>query len=401
MAKPPSNKNPTVHGLVVKKAELWHHQPVLISKTKMPGAKKKKPAKKPVKASKPAPDPTAKPRRSRATSYDVARLAGVSQSAVSRCFKPGASVSGKMRDRVMKAAAELAYQPNAIARGLITRRSNLVAVMVSAKLNFYYPEALFSLTERFSAHNMRVLLFTVESEADVDGVLDQILQCGADGVISAAHLSIAQHQLLERRHTPVIMFNRYFEAIDSNAVWCDVRDAATVMIDQLLMFGHTKFGFIHGPQDGMVGRERLLITREILAARGITDIAEARGDYTYDSASAAVQDLLAGAADVTAIICANDMMAMGAVDELRHVRGLHVPLDISVAGFDGLGSARFASYELTTVRQPIGRMSDAAVSMLLGRIEEPEMSMEKHVLAGAFLQGTSTGPVIKKLNPIK
>lgn len=330
--------------------------------------------------------------RSRATSYDVARLAGVSQSAVSRCFKPGASVSKKMRDKVMAAAKELHYQPNAIARGLITRRSNLVAVMVSARLNFYYPEALFSLTERLSAQNMRVLLFTVESEDDVDAVLDQVLQYAADGVISASHLSVAQHKLLERRHTPVIMFNRYFDAIDSTSVWCDVREAATIMIDQLLAFGHKKFAFLHGPADGMVGRERLLIAREILADNGITDIEDASGDYTYESASSAIQNLRERAPDVTAILCANDMMAMGAVDELRHVMGLNVPRDISVAGFDGLGSARFASYELTTVRQPIGRMSDAAVSMLMERVDKPETSVEKRLLTGTFIQGTSAGP---------
>ncbi|MEP3891903.1 MAG: LacI family DNA-binding transcriptional regulator [Hellea sp.] len=330
--------------------------------------------------------------KSRATSYDVARLAGVSQSAVSRCFKPGASVSKKMRDKVMAAANELHYQPNAIARGLITRRSNLVAVMVSARLNFYYPEALFSLTERLSAQNMRVLLFTVESEDDVDAVLDQVLQYSADGVISASHLSVAQHELLERRHTPVIMFNRYFDAIDSTSVWCDVREAATTMIEQLLAFGHKKFAFLHGPADGMVGRERLLIAREILTDNGITDIEEASGDYTYESASAAIQNLRKRAPDVTAILCANDMMAMGAVDELRHVMGLNVPRDISVVGFDGLGSARFASYELTTVRQPIGRMSDAAVSMLMERVEKPETSVEKRVLTGSFIQGTSSGP---------
>ena len=243
---------------------------------------------------------------------------------------------------------------------------------------------------------MRVLLFTVESEVEVDGVLDQILQYAADGVISASHLSIAQHQLLEKRHIPVVMFNRYFDAIDSNSVWCDVHDAAVIMIDQLLMFGHKNFAFLHGPEDGMVGRERLRIARAILAENGISEIAEVRGDYTYESASAAVQELRARAPEVTAIICANDMMAMGAVDELRHVMGLNVSRDISVAGFDGLGSARFASYELTTVRQPIGRMSDAAVDMLLGRVEDPDLGMEKHVLAGSFIQGTTTGPVIKR-----
>ena len=86
----------------------------------------------------------------RSTSYDVARLAGVSQSAVSRCFKPSASISKKMREKVMKAAKELNYQPNAIARGLITRRSNLISVLVSSQMNFYYPEVLFQLTDRIS-----------------------------------------------------------------------------------------------------------------------------------------------------------------------------------------------------------------------------------------------------------
>lgn len=331
--------------------------------------------------------------KSRATSYDVARLAGVSQSAVSRCFKPGSSVSKKMRNKVMEAAKQLKYQPNAIARSLISRRSNLVAVLVSARLNFYYPEVLFTLTDRFNEQNMRVLLFTVEQESDVDDVLDQIWQYAADGVISASHLSLAQHKLLEERHIPVIMFNRYFDEHASNSVWCDTRDGATILIDQLLMFGHKNIALLHGPEDGMVGRERMVITKEILKNRGIDPVVESRGDYTYESASKAVQEIIEKAPHTTAIIAANDMMAMGAIDELRNVMGRKVPGDMSVAGFDGLGAGRFSSYELTTVRQPIGRMSDAAVNMLLKRVEDSELSMEKRVLAGTFLQGTSTGPV--------
>jgi len=96
------------------------------------------------------------------TSYDVARHAGVSQSAVSRCFKPGASVSKKMRARVMKAAEELGYEPNAIARSLITRRSNLVAILISNLTNLYYPEVLAELTQKFSAEGVRVLLFAMK-----------------------------------------------------------------------------------------------------------------------------------------------------------------------------------------------------------------------------------------------
>ncbi len=330
--------------------------------------------------------------RSRATSYDVARLAGVSQSAVSRCFKPGASVSKKMREKVMAAATELNYQPNAIARGLITRRSNLVAVLVSSQMNFYYPEVLFQLTDRFSQQGLRVLLFTINEEADVEDAINQVWQYQADGVISASYLSIEQHTLLQDRHIPVVMFNRYFADLPTNSIWCDTEGATDVMIRHLRDFGHKKFGLIEGPDYSMVNRERMRLVRQAIKMQGGNIVAEARGNYRYESAAAATQTLMESSVRPSAIIAANDMMAMGALDELKNVMGRSVPGDVSVVGFDGIGAARFASYELTTIRQPIGRMAEAAVNMMLTRIEKPETSMEKRVLTGSFIQGTSTGP---------
>lgn len=330
--------------------------------------------------------------KSRATSYDVARLAGVSQSAVSRCFKPGASVSKKMRDKVMAAAKDLHYQPNAIARGLITRRSNLVAILVSSQMNFYYPEVLFQLTDRFSKQGLRVLLFTINEKSDVEECLNQVWQYQADGIISASHLSVEQHKLLESRHIPVVMFNRYFANYPSTAVWCDPSSATDEMIKNLVEFGHQKFGILEGPADSMVNKERMRILRETLDKYNCDIVSTARGDYRYDSASSGTQTLMQGDIKPTAIIAANDMMAMGALDELKNVMGRSVPKDISIVGFDGIGAARFASYELTTIRQPIGRMADAAVSMLVDRVEKPNLSVEKRVLTGELIQGTSTGP---------
>ena len=329
---------------------------------------------------------------SRATSYDVARLAGVSQSAVSRCFKPGASVSKKMRNKVMKAAEELHYQPNAIARSLITRRSNMVAVLVSSQMNFYYPEVLFQLTDRFSERGIRVLLFNINEEEDVERNLNQIWQYQVDGVISASYLTIEQHKILEDRHIPVVMFNRYFDDHATNTIWCDAADATDQMIGHLVEFGHKHFGLLQGPECSMVNRERMRLVRKALSRHGLEPICEASGDYRYESAAEATQSLMASQVKPTAIIAANDMMGMGAFDELRNVMGRSIPRDISVVGFDGITSARFASYELTTIRQPIGRMTDAAVAILLERVEKPETSVEKRVLTGTFIQGTSTGP---------
>lgn len=333
--------------------------------------------------------------KSRATSYDVARLAGVSQSAVSRCFKPGASVSKKMRDKVMTAAKELNYQPNAIARGLITRRSNLVAVIVSLQMNFYYPEVLFQLTDRFAEQGMRVMLFNVNDESDVEKHINQIWQYQADGVISASHLSVEQHKKLAENHIPVVMFNRFFGDYPSTYVWCDTKDAAQDLVNHLVNFGHRNIALLKGPHDSIVNRERMENVRKVLKSHGLEPVCEVSGNYRYESAAAAVQEIRAADKKVTAIISANDMMAMGALDEIRNVMGLSVPGDVSVVGFDGINAGRFASYELTTIRQPIGRMSDAAVTMLMARIEKPELSDEKHVLTGSFLQGTSSGPAQK------
>ena len=326
----------------------------------------------------------------RATSYDVARLAGVSQSAVSRCFKPGSSISGKMRERVMKAAKELEYQPNAIARGLITQRSNLVAVLVSGRLNLYYPEALFKITEELSAAGLRALLFTVENEEDAESVIEQAWQFQVDGVISASHMTPEQYQLLEKRKIPVVFFNRYFSDHPNTVVYCDPSEQVDALVAQLAELGHKKAALIAGPTKNMVSRERVRMTKEALARAGIAVVAEAQGDFSYESGAAGLQSIKQHDGDQpTVIFCINDMMAMGCMDEARSVLGLHVPDDLSIVSFDGIGMSQFSSYELTTIRQPIGRMSESAVRMITERVERPDQSHEKRVFEGAVIPGGS------------
>jgi len=330
----------------------------------------------------------------RATSYDVARLAGVSQSAVSRCFKPGASVSKTMRDKVMKAAAQLEYQPNAIARGLITQRSHLVAVLVSGQLNLYYPEVLFRLKEELSRQHLQVLLFTVDSEDDVDEVIEQARQFQVDGVISASHLSRAQFDLLEKRKIPVVFFNRYFTDVSANVVVCDPAVQVGQLIDRLMELGHSRYALLRGPEENMVSRERARLVEGALARHGFSPVCDAHGNFCYESGAAGLQTIMQHTGEApTAIICMNDMMAMGCMDEARYVLDLQVPEDLSIASFDGTGMAQFASYEITTIRQPIGRMCEAAADLIAARAETPDQSYEKHVFEGAMIAGRSiAGP---------
>lgn len=328
--------------------------------------------------------------RKRATSYDVARLAGVSQSAVSRVFQDGASASTAMRDRVMAAANKLGYRPNAIARGLITQRSNMVAVIITQQTNLYYPEVLFQLTGQFSDHGIRVLLFTLDHEADIDSMLESILQYRVDGIVTAARLSSEQLQTIENAGIPIIFFNRTLPEALVNSVRCDQEEGERWLVTELFAAGHRRFAIVAGPEDSPISAERTTGALQKLHELGIDDVTIVRGDFGSASGRKAFGEImqkLGSAPD--AVIVANDAMAIGVVDEAREVYGLSIPQQLSIVGFDGVGPARFAAYNLTTVKQPIRRMTEAAVSMLLDRVENPGLSPEKRVFSGDRIRGGS------------
>lgn len=328
--------------------------------------------------------------RKRATSYDVAELAGVSQSAVSRVFQAGASASKDMRNRVMAAADKLGYRPNAIARGLITQRSNMVAVVISKLTNLYYPEVLVQLTKGFSGRGVRVLLFALEHESDTATVLEPMLQYRVDGILSAAILTPEQLKTIDNAQIPVVFYNRTLPDQLVSSVRCDQQEGERWLVDGLAKAGHESFGIVEGPPDSVVSLERKMGALDELAAMGITDVTTVAGDYGYETGRQCFADLVqkhGGPPD--AVIAANDVMAIGCIDEARENFGLSVPNDISIVGFDGVGPARYAAYNVTTVRQPVQRMTASAASMLLERIDNPDLSPEKRAFSGTLIRGGS------------
>jgi DNA-binding LacI/PurR family transcriptional regulator len=344
------------------------------------------------KPSRSAPLPTAESAAlgSRATSYDVALRAGVSQSAVSRCFQSGASISPKMRARVMRAAQELGYTPNAIARSLITRRSNLIAVIISNLTNLYYPEVLAEISALASAKGIRVLLFTLSAESEIDDVLEQVWQYRVDGAISAARLSAAQIDTFAKNGVPLVLYNRYSKGSAASAVFCDQTDGARALVERLVSADHRRFGVIAGPKDSVVGQERVVATLQRLAELGFRNVPVVAGEYDYESGVRGLHELVAVAKRCPqAVICANDVMAIGAMDAARFDLGIAVPDKASVVGFDGVGPASWSSYRLTTLRQPVQRMAEATLAMLLDRIANPSLPPERRVFSGTLVEGNS------------
>ena len=323
------------------------------------------------------------------TSYDVALRAGVSQSAVSRCFRPGSSIAPKTRARVLAAARELGYYPNAMASGLITKRSNLVAVFISNLTNLYYPEVLAEITRRLSDHGIRVLLFALQAESDVDALLDQVWRYRVDGAIVAARLSTQQLGDFARRGVPVVLYNRFGEGEAVPSVCCDSVGGERQLVELLVAAGHSVFGIISGPDDSYVSQERVNGAQRRLHELG-REALLVKGAFDYESGDAGLRTLMTMTdRKLDALICANDLMAIGAIDCARENYGIAVPHDLSIVGFDGVAPAMWASYCLSTVRQPVRRMTEAAVSMLMERIEDPELPPEVRTFAGKLIEGTS------------
>lgn len=265
----------------------------------------------------------------------------------------------------------------------------MVAVVISNLTNLYYPEVLAELTRRLSERGVRVLLFTLAAESEVDAVLDQIWRYRVDGAIVAARLSPGQLQAFTRHRVPVVLYNRHVEGEPVSSVRCDSVAGERHLVDALWAAGHRCFGLVTGPADSFVGQERMRAVEDRLHELNHPPMV-AVGAFDYASGDRALSELrMRTAGKLDALICVNDLMAIGAIDSARWNAGLRVPEDLSVVGFDGVAPAQWLSYRVATIRQPVGQMTEAAVAMVLARVDDPGLAAEARTFGGQFLRGTS------------
>ena len=161
-----------------------------------------------------------------------------------------------------------------------------------------------------------------------------------------------------------------------------------MLVDQLVAAGHKRFVILSGPSDSYVGNQRVDGARARLAHHGLT-AKEFAGRFDHESGADGLRQAMAMKPRPDALICANDLMAIGAVDAARDEFGLRIPDDLSIVGFDGVGPAAWPSYRLTTIRQPVRRMTDAAVTMLLERVANPDLPPETRSFSGSLIEGRS------------
>lgn len=339
-------------------------------------------------------------RRPRPRAADVALLAGVSESAVSRTFRDG-SVSANVRARVLSAARELGYRPNAMARAVITRRSNVIAILMTTNTNSHFPEVLSELSNAADARGLRVMLFTLDNPAHVSDVVDQILSYQVDGVLSLTEVPEADARVLETNGVVLVLYNRASATYPANLVSCDHRFAGQVLGDHLLRLGHRRFAMVAGPQMSVLAQDRAQGVFDVLAEAGVQrrEVGVAIGDFGYESGRAATRSLLDRRASFTALVCINDMMAIGAIDEAS-ASGLTVPRDLSVASFDGTPAGTWERYQLTTMRQPLPQLAAAAIETITHRLAKPGLALEKRLLVCDLTEGGSSAAAPEQTMPV-
>jgi DNA-binding LacI/PurR family transcriptional regulator len=313
----------------------------------------------------------------RVTSREVAELAGVSVSAVSRTFTAGACVSPGTREKVLAATRTLGYQPNALARSLMTKRTELIALISNNFDNPLFMEIFDLLTRRLQQRGRRPLLANLSGGTRTDGALQMLLKYNVDGAIVAS--STLPPQFLEEcadAGMPVVQaFGRPGGIAGGNIVGADNVQGGRLAGDMLRERGYRNIAFLGGPQGATSTEDRLQGLKESLSVGGITISAAIYGhSYCHEAGFTLMKQLLRNGG-IDAVFCGDDVLAMGAIDACREA-GIDVPRDIGVIGFNNMAMAAWPAYNLTTIHQPVADIIVTAVELLLGIVDRSNQTTD-------------------------
>lgn len=328
---------------------------------------------------------------------DVARHAGVSAMTVSRVINDGPNVRDATRQRVVEAIRELDYAPNLAARSLASAQTLKIGLLYNNPSAAYLSEVLLGGLDQSSKAGAQLVVEKCEADAEAQA-LDRLLSSGVDGILLPAPLcdSPAILQWLDEAGLPGVAIASSQPDDSLSAIGIDDAAAARAMTLHLLDLGHRRIGFVQGPSDHASAALRRQGWLQALSERDIAtdDNLIVQGSYTYHSGLDAADQLLSLDQPPTAIFASNDDMAAAAI-AVAHRRGLDVPRDLTVVGFDDTALATTVWPLLTTIRQPVSDMSRQAVSILIDlirrRTDQPSPAARER-LDFTLIQRQSDGP---------
>ena len=333
------------------------------------------------------------------TQADVAKLAGVSRSTVSFVLNNrrgrAISITEKTRQKVLEAAQQLGYAPNALARSLRSGQSYTVGVLIPNLYNPHYLELLEGIEQELADHSYHLALVVTNFDPERErSCLQSLFQQRLDGLILMPtfwDLLSDEVRLLSDRGRPMVFLPDEGSGVDWVAP--DIRGGAEMLMEHLLALGHCRIGFINGAVRPKLTQTRHAVYCEKLVAAGVPcdeSLICDCGPTMQDGYQAATK-LLSSSRPPTAIWAINDLLAVGALRAI-HARGLRVPEDVALAGFDGTALAAQLYPPLTTIRSPARLMGRRAVQILLRRIEDPKCKPMQTLFETELIVRRSTVP---------
>jgi len=328
-------------------------------------------------------------KRASANMYEVAKLADVSIATVSRVVNTDSRVAEKTRQKVLSAMLSLGYQPNSIAQSLATRTSNSVGVLVSELHGAFYGAMLSAVEETLRAAGKFVLVATGHDREDQEReAIRFLVSRNCDALI--VHVSGLSDKFLvehNKTSTPLVVVNRKVRGIADRCFSLDNELGGYLAAQSLLQLKHRKIAYISGPLDWADAQQRLKGHKRALAdARVAFDPRLLyEGDYHETGGSEALIRLFVKGIEFSAVVCANDEMAAGAM-AAAHDRGLKLPEELSIVGFDNAPISRYVYPKLSTVHYPITDMSHMAARWVLQNVYQQEnLDVRQRVFEPSFI----------------
>ncbi len=328
----------------------------------------------------------------------VAKLSGVSIATVSRALVTPEKVTEKTRAKVLKAVEDSGYVTNSLARNFRRKRSNTVVVLVPDISNPFFANIIQGIERIANKHQYRILLGDTQGDERVARVYGALVsQKQADGLICLGREIPFPYRKgrksVDPKWPPLAMACEYHGVISVPSVCTDNRAAARDAVEHLLELGHRDIGIINGPKESSLSLDRLAGYREAMTAAG--EKPNARwirfGDFTLESGYSAMDALLTAEKRPSAIFCANDEMALGAMQACRD-HCLTLPDDLSIVGFDDISFAQFSHPRLTTIHQPRNAIGEHVMSLMLGILSGEKPMPGRVVLPHRLVVRGSTAP---------
>ena len=326
----------------------------------------------------------------RATIYDVAERAKVSIATVSRVLNGRAKVTDETRARVMEAVEALNYRPSPVARGLAMRATSVLGLFHQSFQSNYAAQVISGAESEAAACGFALLAIQIEGKEWADLMR---MPGRADGVIvTASPDNEAFLQALAHAGTPTVLLGHARHDLKMDGVVPDNSQGTVAALEHLVAHGRKRIAHIAGPHWSTNAVEREQAYRATMAEHGLAvpDGYLQVGEYNFISGTTAMEKLLALPEPPDAVFCANDMMAMGAMQAIAGA-ALRVPEDIAVVGFDGLEAGEYMTPPLSTVFQPLEDIGRIAVRLLVDRIKSPDAAVQEEVVATKLIARGSCG----------